>query len=346
MSEILKHYICETALLSKEINQKVKIYLDTKYWVDICNATLDKKVDNEILEVYSKLKKGVKENKIICPISLPIYLEVLSQKDSTTLNQTAKIIDELSQGYILKNDLLELELSEFFFKILDINLNQDDSENHWGYIANIFGIAIFQDDFPMQKKYFEKLKKIKLSNIIGQKKYIEKFSYNNSLININKFQDDKINYSNEHNTFEELYHSEVSGMIKEQKEIIILVYKSIIENKAISENIEIDKNYDYTSVVNLIYNLFVKKKINNSLASIDISAMLHAKLRWNKTQKYKKGDLIDIMHATSALAYYDYFFTEKSLYSMINECKYDKKYNCTIQCKNEEVIKNLKNIVL
>ena len=69
--------------------------------------------------------------------------------------------------------------------------------------------------------------------------------------------------------------------------------------------------------------------------------MLHAKLRWNKTQHYKQGDFDDIGHAASALPYYDYFFTERSLHNMIKECKYDKKYNCEVVSNTKETLDKL-----
>ena len=78
--------------------------------------------------------------------------------------------------------------------------------------------------------------------------------------------------------------------------------------------------------------------------SIDIFAQLHAKLRWNKTQKYKKGDLVDIQHATYALGYYDFFFTERSLFNMIKESQYDTKYNCIVEFKTDSILKYLQKI--
>ena len=81
------------------------------------------------------------------------------------------------------------------------------------------------------------------------------------------------------------------------------------------------------------------------LPSLDIGAMLHAKIRWNKTQKYKQGDMDDIRHAITALPYYEYFFTERSLHNMIKECKYDEKYSCKVISQNTEILNLLESIV-
>lgn len=347
METIFKYYQDDTTNLSKEINKKVKIYLDTKYWVDICELALNKKQDNYISQIYLELKKGVESQKIICPISLPIFLEVLSQKDSETLKKTVEIIDNLSQGYILRNvNLLDLELYNFFYKILNIEIDEDKSKNYWDYIGNIFGfMAVKSDPFFIQKKYFEFLKTKKLIDIINSEKFMQKFEYSNNSINIDKFQKNKQKYLEEHNSFDKLYYAELGGLIEEYKNIMMSVYKNIMENKARKEGIEIDVNYDYSHIINLVYNFFKDNNIDKDLPTIDITAKLHAKLRWNKTQKYKKGDLIDIMHATCALPYYDYFFTERSLSSTIKECNYDDKYNCIINHRNEDILIIIKEMV-
>ena len=161
MDKIYQYYLNETNHLSEQINTKTKIYLDTKYWIDICDITLDKKQDERILEIYSLLKDGIQNNKIICPISLSIYLEVLSQKDINSLTQTANIIDELSQGYIIKDHttLIELELFKFFSQTLDIPINMQN--NTWDYMINILGFQIMNQEFNIQKAYFNEVIKTK-----------------------------------------------------------------------------------------------------------------------------------------------------------------------------------------
>lgn len=140
-----------------------------------------------------------------------------------------------------------------------------------------------------------------------------------------------------------MYLAELSGTIEAYTETIKRTFKSVIDNKAKKNNITIptQDTTDIQPVLNLIYHSFREDKMDLYLPSLDIQAMLHTKLRWNKTQRYKQGDFDDIGHATSALPYYDYFFTERSLHNMIKECKYDEKYNCKVASNTKEVLEKL-----
>ena len=63
-----------------------------------------------------------------------------------------------------------------------------------------------------------------------------------------------------------------------------------------------------------------------------------------KIKIFKVNDLDDIGHITTALPYYDYFFTEKSFSKLIKEVEYDKKYSCHVEWEPKEILRILKNI--
>ena len=69
---------------------------------------------------------------------------------------------------------------------------------------------------------------------------------------------------------------------------------------------------DEVHFTNVIYNLFDNKKMRTYFPSLDIRAKMFSRIRWNKNQNFKENDFNDIGHITSALPYYNYFFTEKN----------------------------------
>ncbi|MBU1669130.1 hypothetical protein KKC13_11985 [bacterium] len=354
MEDINDYYKEMTIKLSKSINSKIKIYLDTKYWVDICDVTLNKKDCKDIEKIYLYLRKGVKENRLICPISYRIFKEILTQSDNKSLTQTVKIIDELSQGSILREERerLSLELYNFFYDILNVETDEKARENYWDFIANIMGYAMpklltlsSKDNLLMQKEWLKLIKQIRLKDMLNTKLKDNLFRFRDMKIDTNIYDLNKHLHSTKHNTFQKMYLSELGGTIEAYQKNIHNIFKDVVDYKAKKNSVTIPTvdTTDSQRIRNMIYHAFRKGKMNLYLPSLDIKAMLHAKLRWNKTQKYKQGDFDDIGHATSALPYYDYFFTERSLYNMIKECKYDEKYNCKIAWKKSDVLSFLIN---
>jgi len=138
---------------------------------------------------------------------------------------------------------------------------------------------------------------------------------------------------------------EIDSSIKNfHKNNIEKIFKKVLTKQ---EKYEEEKSMKKEFHIRLIYTYFDKQWKGLYLPSLDIGAMLQAKIIWNKTQKYKDGDLYDFRHATTALPYYDYFFTERSLHNMIKEeCKYDKKYSCVVAFKNNEILDILEKLSL
>jgi len=357
MENIFDYHNEQTIFLSESINNKTKIYLDLNYWVDICDVTLGKKQNKTIDEIYCFLKHGVENNQLICPISYHIFIEVLKQNDEQTLQQTIKIIDELSQGYILKEkrQRFELELFNFFYDNLKIKVDTKASQNYWDFICNIYGFRVptlqhlsLSDQFLIHKKYFnDVVKKYKLSDMVKNQNFKQGLShYQNYRTDINWFMSKKIEHSQDHNVFHQLYMSELAGVLDVYQKDIQRVFQKVLDRKVKKDGILISSDGEINNqiVINLIYNIFDKKKMDLYLPSIDIPTMLHSTLRWNKTQKYKQGDFNDIGHATSALPYYDYFFTEGNLHTMIKQSKYDTKYSCKVASKDIDTLAMLKEL--
>jgi hypothetical protein len=100
---------------------------------------------------------------------------------------------------------------------------------------------------------------------------------------------------------------------------------------------------------NTIYNLFKLNKMpQNALPTLRILSSLHAAVRWDKRQKFDDHDMHDFGHATTALPYCDYFFTEKRLHHLLQQklLGLDKLYNCEIHSKLVEATKVLQQLIV
>ncbi|KYJ85778.1 hypothetical protein [Sulfurovum riftiae] len=343
--------------LGKDIVDRKKIYLDTKYWVDFCNIALQKNTNNAISKVYEYSRKLVEENKVIFPISYRIYIELLRQSDEETLFETVKIMDYLSQGVAIISEEERVELEILYFlrkntsKSKEINLHEP-IELVWTKIVNILGVmspqlsAIsLEENLQVKKMFFDytwdmSLYKMLLSMGMDN---IGKFPTERSITD--ELNLEKIEYFEQNNTLNQTYMSELSAILDLYREKFNNLLQHIHFEYFKVESIDSEDQQDYSNqVANIIYYMFEKQKNEIFLPSWDIMAKIHALIRWDKNRKYKDNDFNDIGHIVTALPYFDYFFTEKSFSSLITQSKYNDKYNCKVVWKYEDALSELKEI--
>jgi hypothetical protein len=96
---------------------------------------------------------------------------------------------------------------------------------------------------------------------------------------------------------------------------------------------------DRKAYCKIIYNCFRLKKITTELPTFRIFPDLNAMARWNTDRKYRDGnDTLDFMHANAALPYFDYFFTERELKTMISQRGLDTLFNCQVESDPKKVL--------
>ena len=71
-----------------------KIYLDTKFWIEIRDVIYGETNAKPIVkEIFNNLKDKVMAGKIICPFSSALFDELLKQGDRAKRKRTAQIAD-------------------------------------------------------------------------------------------------------------------------------------------------------------------------------------------------------------------------------------------------------------
>jgi hypothetical protein len=86
-------------------------------------------------------------------------------------------------------------------------------------------------------------------------------------------------------------------------------------------------------------------KITKELPVFRIVPELFASTRWDRKRIYSDGnDTLDFLHASFALPYCDFFFTERELRTMIIQRKFDNLYGCRVESNSNEALKILESI--
>lgn len=344
--------------LGKSIKNRFKIYLDTKYWGYLCDVALGKNTDENLIEIYNLLIKLSKEKKIICPLSYRLYSELFKQKDINRFNETTKIMELLSENIIImfEMELIEYELLYFLYENLKgKNLIYESDIFVWTKVCDILGAINFEplpflsnenNEF-IQKKYFEDIWKYSFSQLVSNKLDEEKelILINSTKNMVNIINKEKVEFEHELKTQHKVYMSEIAGLLTANKDRIKFTFSYFATNETNSkEQIGNEPEDDIQPIINMIYNLFDNKKMDTYFPTFDIRAKMFSTIRWNKKQNFKVNDFDDIGHITTALPYYDYFFTEKSFSTLIKNVKYDKKYSCCVEWKTENILNILKQL--
>jgi hypothetical protein len=331
--------------LGTQLKPKIKIYLDTKYWIDLCDFALGKTTKNNLEKIYTICHTLVENGSVIFPISQRIFSEIIKQSDQTSFEKTVQLIDKLSMGVTLisEEERIYEEIYRFIYQHIGQSNNIYEKEICiWTKMVYILGFSDPQNEyttFEIQKSFFDYMWDIPLSKMMETMGF-EKIQSFPKLEDISgTLNIDKITYATENKTIQQLYMNEVGGMIDFLKNDI---HKIMVRLYEINTNSEYYGNKDQSDPNNLmansIYNCFLYNKIGLFFPTIDINARLHTMIRWDRGRKYKPNDLHDIGHASSALPYFDYFFTERSLCSLITAEKYDQKYSCKVAWNDDDVL--------
>ena len=321
------------------------IYLDNNFWNNLT------KKDTEIRQqLYHEAKQLVHQKKSIFPISEINFHEINKKEDIESKKKTLKIVNELSQGisFISDKERNRLELLDFFLK------NKNIQRHHihkliWTKSAFIFGMN-FLNEIPIEGRelFYSYMKKLTVYDLLFTfNEYPLKtfrFKDNVELLNKNKFK-----FANENSNYDDLRMTEIVGYLSTFKVEIkdALTDLFIVEKGYEPSKEEFNFSDDIFNKYHGYFASVLKDTNSRELPIFRIPAELHAIVRWNKTRKYKDGnDMIDFFHASYALPYCDFFFTEKELKTNICNKHLDTVFNCKVE-NNETValdcLKSIKN---
>lgn len=346
--------------LSEQVLDKKIIYLDTKFWVLMRKGLLDPidyPLENELLTLAIELSS---QGECIFPISEDVFLEVMKQTDERTLKATAELIDKLSQGIssISSEERIKLELLHYWYSITGKHVYRTE-QLVWTKLPYLMGVQQFEipkvsadNNRVLQKSFMDQMWSISLFQMISIIVDSGGMISDLHLKIADKLNDGKFKHTDEAKSFNQMFLNEVGGIIDAYRDDLadMMSYMYSQETGVTETEDELKQHRNETKRLmgNAIYNIFRLNKVTVEMASINILSSLNAAVRWDKQQKFQDNDFYDFRHATTALPYCDYFFTEKRLMHLLTQksLSFDKLYECEIQSNVNKVITTLKGLVI
>lgn len=353
--------------LGKSISDKKKIYLDTSYWGFIRNvARNNSQVDTIDIELFNQLKRIVKSGIGICPISAPIFVELMGQSIFNNRRTTAQCIDELSLGITISPEEertgTELAHSLYYYSATDKSTIYPLNYLVWLKLCFIFGetyLTLPAIDLSearlIQKTFTDYLWDMSLTQMIDVLNLSNDCSMLSAKPSTKKMNEGILKHVDEIESFNTAYEIEMIGVLDLYKgrmaDILNQKYERHIGQKYTPtleerENCEADNLRLFIATVK-------SGKAHILCPTLHIKSKCHAYVRWNKGQKIisnkpiDSNDLFDFEHAATAIGYCDVFFTfDKNLHKLLtsDEVDLDKEFKCKVIYEKERAIEYLKGI--
>lgn len=334
--------------LFENIGDKIIIYLDLKYWILLRDR--DRITDITKSKVAEHLIRLLDNNKCVFPISKTTFWEIMKQTEDTR-ELTFAVVDKFSKGLTIANGNVRLRIEFYYWmqKLQKRELLIEPAKLIWTHINLEIGRKFYSDKASLLDETIQK----SLINFVCGFSISDLFNSNNQPFpsvkykdNIEAFNENKEKHKNENKSFDEMFLSELGGMLDVFKnDINDIVADSLTEQTGRQLTEDEKQHVDKDAWCKLIYQSFRLKKVTTELSLLKIYPTLHAVMRWNKDRKYKDGnDTMDVMHAATALPYCNYFFTEKELATMVIQQKLDKAFSCIVESDPRRVLTILESM--
>jgi hypothetical protein len=240
----------------------------------------------------------------------------------------AELIDELSCGVTLvpHPTRVATEIAHF----LHINAGRDVYALEslvWSKLTNVLGVqhplaSAFppEEQLVIQKAFFDhtwNIPLLKMMETIGDSRPPES-PYSELAQRLNR---ENAAHAPGMRSFAQVYKDEISGCLELAAPIACDVLDDMAEKAArrpIAVSAE-ERDAAIKDVYAFLRVAIAKQPVKRALRTLHLGALLHAAMRWNRTQRIDANDLYDFHHAEAALAYCDVFLTDGPMHTLLNQ---------------------------
>lgn len=329
------------------VTARDRIYLDKCFWIHLRTARTQIASPPGASDLLDALIAGVSNGKLVCPISDALFLELMKQSDPTTRSATAELIDELSCGITLSPEPTRVATEVAHFLHANTGHNVHPLERLvWTKVPYILGTQLpaasrFPEDeqLVIQKAFFDHLWEVSLSTMVTT--IGSAWSLDPAFVDIaDRLNRDNAAHAPNMRSFAQVYRDEINGVLELAAPIAADVLHDMAE-KALGPDIQssADEQEDVAKqCLGLLRAAVRKPSGRRALRTLQVGALLHAALRWNRTQKLDANDIFDFHHAGAALAYCDVLLTDGPMHTLLRQrhLAIERDFPCRIMSSVEE----------
>lgn len=297
-----------------------RVYLDLRYWIFLRDADLGKPQRPVHLNLLDAMLQGVSEGRFVCPITEAVFFELDRQGDTERRMQTARMIDRLCGGIVIKNscERFLLEIRDFFEAAFERKeLPTIPCRRVWVRPYSFLGTPQISgwgaaEDLAINKAFLSYMWTRSLEDLLTDTPVPDDSSDVQFQATADRITKASAKHVSQMQSFDQVFADEVGGLIQSHRNEICHVFRPYATAMLRSHE-AMDQNP--TSVekhgLDLAYSAASARKPHRALPLIRILAGLHAFIRWQRRRPFKFQDFFDLRHAAAAIPYCDVFLTEK-----------------------------------
>ncbi len=331
-----------------------RIYLDMNYWIWLRDAAFHQPKLPIHTELWRRLWGLSKSGRAICPVSYPVFAEIMKQNIATR-RRTACVIDRLCGSICIvdKSSRVRVQLSHFVWtKLLGDQTLKPSDRYIWAPASHFLGMGhIDMLNWPselnlkQQKLWLKFTQYLKFSDVFELTKEIppaERDNWRHTLLQ--NFMSDRTR--DQLRSLNATYKIEAGAstdlIAKEIANFAADLFDKGIRSPLGPEASGIDLA---ASLASIITTGLTMGRITTDFPQYHIMGVIHATIRWMR-RRYQVNDPMDHQHATTALPYCDAFFTERDLRDTLTRGPFhlDRTYGCHVISDPNEAVAYLEKI--
>jgi hypothetical protein len=327
--------------LLKALEARTLIYLDTCHWINLLHTLLENaKALPVYRDIFHLINNLAINNRVLCPVSFPLFLELMKQKDETTRLATARLMDCLSGGVCFQHPYLiqRLELRQIMLRGILRDKAPDLRDQVWTKVGFIAGEML-----PFHKGFSEEdmcyLQKLSIDGMweTPLDHFAENVSPELSTIHQQKLaaatNTDAEWYRTEKISFDEALVREKAFSLRSLRKDFEEIGKEIFED------------YPQYRDISKLPQPTAGEVSPWVLPSSQVLASINAALI-TSTKKFSANDILDFQHAALAVPYCDALFCDGPMAHILRTkpLEFGKVYETTILSDPNEIKNYLESL--
>lgn len=333
--------------LGEWVTARERVYLDKCFWIHLRTARMNEPSPTGASALMASLAAGVSAGQLVCPISDVLFLELMKQTDPTTRIATAELIDELSCGVSLSPEPTRVATEVAHFLHANAGHSVHPLEQLvWTKVAFVLGVQhpvpqafAPEERLVIQKAFFDHLWEIPLSMMVETigNAWPPESSFGDLAIRLNR---ENAVHAASMKSFAQVYRDEINGVLEVAAPIAADVLHDMAR-KALGPDIEHSSEQRETILrqcLGLLRAAMRKPIGKRALRTLHAGALMHAAVRWNRTQKVDANDLFDLHHAEAALGYCDVLLTDGPMHTLLKQrhLAVEREFPCRVMSSVED----------